>query len=97
MSSQSDNVNKWGKLELISPQEVEAGELASITLRFITGRIGLDQGATLTIWTDSDSDWAKPQLEDSSADGYLKIIPPTGCVVSIHTPDHKSFVITSSE
>jgi len=94
MSSQSDNVNKWGKLELISPQEVEAGELASITLRFITGRIGLDQGATLTIWTDSDSDWAKPQLEDSSADGYLKIIPPTGCVVSIHTPDHKSFVIT---
>ena len=94
MSSNSDKSNKWGKLELISPQEIEAGELASITLQFIVGSIGLDQGATLTIWTDSDSDWAKPQVEDSSADGYLKIIPPSGCATSVHTPDHKSFVIT---
>ena len=94
MSSNSEEFNKWGKLELISSQEIEAGELATIKLQFIVGNIGLDQGATLTIWTDSDSDWAKPQVEDSSADGYLKIIPPTGCATSVHTPDHKSFVIT---
>ena len=94
MSSNSEELNKWGKLELISSQEIEAGELATIKLQFIVGNIGLDQGATLTIWTDSDSDWAKPQVEDSSANGYLKIIPPTGCATSVHTPDHKSFVIT---
>ena len=94
MSSNSEELNKWGKLELISSQEIEAGELATIKLQFIVGNIGLDQGATLTIWTDSDSDWAKPQVENSSANGYLKIIPPTGCATSVHTPDHKSFVIT---
>ena len=84
----------FGSLELVSPEEIEAGELACIKLRFVAGSVGLGRGGTLTIWTDSDSDWAKPQVEDPTADGYLNLVPPIGCAASIHTPDHKSFVIT---
>tara|TARA_Y100000590_G_scaffold468156_1_gene649772 strand:- start:3005 stop:3280 length:276 start_codon:yes stop_codon:yes gene_type:complete len=43
VNSNSDEFNKWGKLELISHHEIEAGELASIKLQFIVGSIGLDQ------------------------------------------------------
>jgi hypothetical protein len=85
---------EFGVLELVSPEQIEAGEFACITLRYIAGAAGLQQGATLTIWTDSDSDWAKPQVGDPSADGYLKVRPPSGCSTSVHTPDHKSFVVT---
>ena len=67
MNSNSDEFNKWGKLELISHHEIEAGELASIKLQFIVGSIGLDQGATLTIWTDSDSDWVLRNSTRTSA------------------------------
>ena len=85
---------EFGVLELVSPEQIEAGEFACVALRYIAGAAGLQQGATLTIWTDSDSDWAKPQVDDPSADGYLKIVPPTDCAASVHTPDHKSFVVT---
>ena len=85
---------EFGSLELVSPEQIEAGELACINLRYIAGSAGLARGGTLTIWTDSDSDWAKPQVEDPTADGYLNLVPPIGCAASIHTPDHKSFVIT---
>ena len=94
MSSNDHEENKWGKLELVSPQQIEAGELACITLRYIAGTIGVARGGTLTIWTDSDSDWAKPQVEDPAADGYLNLVPPPGCAASVHMPDHKSFVVT---
>ena len=59
----------FGSLELVSPEEIEAGELACIKMLFVGGSVGLQQGGTLTIWTDSDSDWAKPQVGDPSADG----------------------------
>ena len=85
---------EFGSLELVSPEQIEAGELACINLRYIAGSAGLARGGTLTIWTDSDSDWAKPQVEDPTADGYLNLVPPIGRAASIHTPDHKSFAIT---
>ena len=47
---------EFGSLELVSPEQIEAGELACINLRYIAGSAGLARGGTLTIWTDSDSD-----------------------------------------
>ena len=46
MSSNDHEENKWGKLELVSPQQIEAGELACITLRYIAGTIGVARGGT---------------------------------------------------
>ncbi|MCI0834313.1 MAG: DUF3604 domain-containing protein [Chloroflexi bacterium] len=94
MSTSDQQAGKWGSLELVSAPQVEAGELASIHLRFVAGGAGLFPGGTVSIDTNSDSDWAPPQLGDASADGYLKVTPPAGRAVSVHTPDHKSIVIT---
>ena len=59
---------KFGSLKLVSAPEIEAGELACVTLRYVAGDAGLTPCGTLTIYTDSDSDWAPPQLGDSCAD-----------------------------
>ncbi len=94
MSDNFQNNSKWGSLELVSAPTIVAGELASIELRYVCGSAGLFPGGTIKIDTDSDSDWAPPQLEDPSADGFLKVTPPPGRAISVHTPDHKSMVIT---
>ncbi len=94
MNTNENQIGKWGSLELVSAPHVEAGELASVELRYVAGSAGLAAGGTVTINTSSDSDWAPPQLADASADGYLNVVPPAGCAISVHTPDHKSMVIT---
>ena len=94
MSTSKQQSGKWGSLELVSAPQIEAGELASIHPRYIAGSAGLTPGGTISINTNSDSDWAPPQLGDPSADGFLCVTPPEGSAVSAHTPDHKSMVIT---
>jgi hypothetical protein len=94
VSTSEQQDGKWGSLELVSAPQIEAGEMASIHLRFVSGSVGLFPGGTVSINTNSDSDWAPPQLGDASADGYLNVTPPAGRAVSVHTPDHKSMVIT---
>ena len=93
MSNGVQDSNKWGALELVSVPVIEAGELASISLRYVSGSMGLAPGGYIEIDTDSDSDWAWPQTQTPSADGYLKVVAPEGRAVSVHTPDHKSMII----
>jgi hypothetical protein len=84
----------FGSIELVSSSQVEAGEPAVIELRYTAGNTVLESGGTITIDTESDSDWGRPQLADSGSDDFLVVSPPLGCSVSIHTPDHKTSVIT---
>ena len=93
MSNGVQDSNKWGSLDLISAPVIEAGELATISLRYVSGSAGLAPGGYIEIDTDSDSDWAWPQTQDTSADGYLKVVAPEGRAVSVHTPDHKSMIV----
>ena len=85
---------EFGSIELISSVQVEAGEPAVIEMRYTAGNAGLEAGGTITIDTESDSDWGRPQLSDSGADDFLVVTPPLGCSVSVHTPDHKTSVVT---
>jgi len=85
---------EFGSIELVSAVQVEAGEPAVVEMRYTAGSAGLEAGGTITIDTESDSDWGRPQLSDSRADDYLVVTPPAGCSVSVHTPDHKASVIT---
>ena len=93
MSNGVQDSNKWGSLELVSEPVIEAGELATISLRFVSGSAGLASGGYIEIHTDSDSDWAWPQTQDASADGYLKVVAPQGRAVSVHTPEHKTTIV----
>ena len=85
--------SEFGKLELASSVSVEAGELAVVKLRYIVGDAGLVPGGSITIDTESDSDWGQLQISDSIAGDFLTVVPPVGKAVSVHVPDHKSFVI----
>jgi hypothetical protein len=86
--------SEFGLIELVSGGRVEAGELAVVVLRYVAGSAGLAAGGSILIDTESDSDWGRPQVVDSGADDYLKVSPPDGRAVSVHTPDHKSLVVT---
>jgi hypothetical protein len=44
MSNGVQDSNKWGSLELVSEPVIEAGELATISLRFVSGSAGLASG-----------------------------------------------------
>ena len=70
MFAREQESGKYGVLELVSPEEIEAGELASVALRYVAGSAGLTAGGTFSIYTDSDSDWAPPQIDDPSADEF---------------------------
>ena len=59
MSTSKQQSGKWGSLELVSAPQIEAGELASIHPRYIAGSAGLTPGGTVSITTNSDSDWPR--------------------------------------
>jgi len=86
--------NEFGVLELVSASQVEAGELAVIELRYVAGSVGLEPGGSITVDTESDSDWGQLQVSDPTTGDYLSVIPPSGTAVSVTIPDHKSFVVT---
>jgi hypothetical protein len=86
--------SEFGFIELVSGGRVEAGEPAVVVMRYVAGGAGLAAGGSILIDTESDSDWGRPQVVDSSSDDYLKVTPPDGCAVSVHTPDHRSLVVT---
>ncbi|MGB1749873.1 MAG: hypothetical protein ACPHK0_08865, partial [Dehalococcoidia bacterium] len=67
-----------------------AGSSVELELVYTAGAIGLEPGDSIKIDTESDSDWAKPQLRDPDASDYLSVIAPDHMGVSVHTPDHKS-------
>ena len=74
--------NEFGVLELVSASQVEAGELAVIELRYVAGSVGLEPGGSITVDTESDSDWGQLQVSDPTAGDYLSVIPPSGTAVS---------------
>lgn len=87
-------VSEYGSFELLSDATVVAGDHVVVELQYTAGSHGLVPGGTVTIDTESDSDWAKPQLANPDANDYLSVRPPDGCSVSVHAPDHKTTVIT---
>ena len=67
---------------------VEAGEVTTVELRYVAGALGLAVGASLNVRTESDTDWARPQVANPAGDGYLSVSPPPDCTVSVRVPDH---------
>ena len=80
---------EYGYLKLLSDKSITAGEHVTLTFEYTVGTKSLQQGSRIKIFTDSDSDWAMPQLNNPIGADYLTIKSPDGCRVYPHITDHR--------
>ena len=83
----ADSNGAAGSARILQTAPVVAGEIGTWQLVFAVGSVGLGAGGVVRISTDSDSDWAMPQLHDPSAADYLSVIGPDGAEVATQVPD----------
>lgn len=90
----SPAISPFGTFSSGGESSLIAGSSIELELVYTVGSINLEPGDSIKIDTESDSDWAKPQLNDPESSDYLNVIAPDGIGVSVHTPDHKTAVVT---
>ncbi len=76
--------SEFGTLELDGPEEVEAGAVNTWHLVYIAGSAGVATGGSITIFTECDSDWSKPQTIDPSGADFVSVDAPDGVVASVN-------------
>ena len=75
---------EYGTLSLLSSDTITAGEFITCAFEFTTGRNGISPGGRVQIFTDSDSDWDRPQVNDPTGPNYLLIEAPETVLSLIH-------------
>lgn len=81
---------EFGTLELDGPTEVKAGATDTWRLVFTAGSVGVETGGSITIFTECDSDWSKPQTMDPAAADFISVEPPAGVVASFIVPNQNT-------
>ena len=66
----------YGKLALVSETTIVAGEHVTCCFEYVAGEKPVLQGGTIIIFTDSDSDWARPQIINPTSYYCLNTPPP---------------------
>ena len=80
---------EYGYLKLLSDKNIIAGEHVTRIFEYTAGTESLKQGSRIKIFTDSDSDWAIPQLNNPLGPDYLTIVSPDGCRIYPHIIDNR--------
>ena len=78
----------YGKLALVSETTIVAGEHVTCCFEYVAGEKPVLQGGTIIIFTDSDSDWARPQIINPTGSDYLRVTAPNGVRIAVHVSDH---------
>ena len=78
----------YGKLALVSETTIVAGEHVTCCFEYVAGEKPVLQGGTIIIFTDSDSDWARPQIINPTGSDYLRVDAPNGVRIAVHVSDH---------
>ena len=83
MTSSANASNLMGHAHLEPSGDVVAGSYGTWRLRYTTGAQGVAASGRIRIFTDSDTDWADPQVKDPAAADYLSVETPPGVGVNI--------------
>lgn len=75
---------EFGTLELDGPEEIEAGATNAWRLVYTAGSAGLETGGSITIFTECDSDWSKPQTVDPAGADFVSVEEPDGVVATVN-------------
>jgi hypothetical protein len=69
---------EYGHAALEPGGPIVAGSYGTWRLTYVAGKRGVARGGRLRVYTDSDTDWEKPQLADPAGDDYLTVAAPPG-------------------
>ncbi len=83
-----------GTLELDGPEEIAAGSVATWRLVYTAGSRGIAEGGSLTLFTECDSDWGKPQSTDPSAQNYISFTAPEHVTVFASVPNQNTMKLS---
>lgn len=83
----------YGTLKLLSDKAITAGDYVTCSFEYTVGRKSLRRGARIQLFTDSDSDWARPQVSDPSALDYFLVEAPGHVRIYPHIVDHRGVSI----
>ncbi|RKU10126.1 hypothetical protein C6502_11245 [Candidatus Poribacteria bacterium] len=81
--SNADIHQLYGEVCLEPRDEVVAGSYGTWTLTYTAGKKGIATGGRIRIYTDSDSDRATPQMDDSAGADYLTIEAPKATQIGV--------------
>ena len=81
--SNADIHQLYGEVRLEPLDEVVAGSYGTWTLAYTAGEKGVATGGRIRIYTDSDSDRATPQMDDSAGADYLTIEAPKAAQIGV--------------
>lgn len=81
---------EFGSLAVEGPTEIEAGAYASWKIVYTAGSRGIAPGGGISIFTECDSDWEKPQTIDPDGDAFVSASAPSGVVVFTNIPDQNT-------
>ena len=67
-----------------------AGAYGTWQLSYTVGASGIAAGGTIRIYTESDTDWAVPQLTDPSQAEFMSVDAPPGVLLDVLVEEIKS-------
>ena len=92
--SNTDIHQLYGEARLEPQAEVVAGSYGTWTLTYTAGKNGVATGGRIRIYTDSDSDRATPQMDNSAGADYLTIEAPKAAQIGVLVQSVLSVTLT---
>jgi hypothetical protein len=87
----SDMAEEFGFATITPAGPAIAGKRGTWELSYTAGSRGLAVGASVRIYSDSDTDWEAPQFHDPSGDGYSRAIAPDGVRTGVRIESQRSW------
>jgi hypothetical protein len=87
----SETDDQLGSATITPAVPAIAGKRGTWQLSYTSGSRGLPVGASVRIYTDTDTDWEAPQFHDPTDDGYSRVTAPEGVRVSVRIESQRSW------
>ena len=84
---------EYGSMTLRSSDTITAGEFVTCSFEFTVGKNAISRGGRIQLFTDSDSDWDRPQVKDPVESNYLSIESPETVRIYPHIIDQRGITL----
>ncbi|MFQ5875888.1 MAG: hypothetical protein ACE5JL_19100, partial [Dehalococcoidia bacterium] len=83
----------YGVASIIPAGEVLAGSHGTWTLTYVVGSKGVASGGVIRAYTECDTDWGVPQLDNPQGEDYMILEAPDHARIAVLVEDVKSVLM----
>ena len=87
----------YGHVAIDPSGEVIAGSYGTWKLTYVAGSKGVQLGGRIRIYTDSDTDWGLPQIDDPSGPEYLTVQAPSDARMAVLVQNVKTLLLAVND